>query len=135
MNAWSGVEVFGNISSLRSIRLDFNYINVVKESFFPESLIANLAMVNMAFNPFCCHCQNLWFRKWIDERPTLFSNYPKSYTCKNPPIPPILYLRHNTPQSQNTSNYHHCLWEYNCYDLFDRDISSTDCYEWHRENI
>jgi hypothetical protein len=85
MNAWSGVEVFGNISSLRSIRLDFNYINVVKESFFPESLIANLTMVNMAFNPFYCRCQNLWFRKWIDERPTLFSNYPKDYTCINPP--------------------------------------------------
>ena len=85
MKAWSGVEVFGNISSLWSIRLDFNYINVVKESFFPESLIANLAMVNMTFNPFCCQCQNLWFRKWIDERPTLFSHYPNYYTCNNPP--------------------------------------------------
>lgn len=85
INAWSGDEVFGNISSLRCLRLDHNYIKVVKESFFQESLIANLAMVNMASNPFSCSCQIIWFRKWIDERPNLFSGYPKYYTCIHPP--------------------------------------------------
>lgn len=85
ISTWSGIKVFGNISSLQSIHLDHNYINVVKESFFPESLIANLTMVNMAYNPFYCSCKNLWFRRWIDERPNMFSGYPQNYRCTNPP--------------------------------------------------
>lgn len=86
---WNGAEVFGSISSLKTLRLDFNYINVFNDTSFPESFMANLKSIDLAGNPFFCSCKNLWFRKWIHswrlKRPNIFKGYPANYLCINPP--------------------------------------------------
>ncbi|CAC5402886.1 TLR13 [Mytilus coruscus] len=87
--SWNGTEVFGSISSLKTLRLNFNYINVFNDTSFPESLMANLTSIDLAGNPFFCSCKNLWFRKWIHfwriKRPSIFKGYPANYLCINPP--------------------------------------------------
>ncbi|CAC5402889.1 TLR13 [Mytilus coruscus] len=87
--SWNGTEVFGDISSLKTFRLDFNYISVFNDTSFPESLMTNLSAIDLAGNPFFCSCKNLWFRKWIhswrNKRPGIFKGFPKNYLCINPP--------------------------------------------------
>lgn len=89
ISSWTGQDVFGNLSTLKTLRLQHNYINVFNDTSFPFTLMSDLTRINLARNPFYCSCENLWFRKWIqrwiEKRPDLFESYPANYFCVNPP--------------------------------------------------
>lgn len=81
---WKGSTAFKNVSSIEVLRLDMNYITVFKESLFPPDLRGNLKSIYLANNPFSCTCKLLWLRKWIEEKPEIFEQYPENYICSTP---------------------------------------------------
>lgn len=87
--SWDGPKVFGRSKSIKRLRLLGNYVTVVNQTSFPESLLVSLEELDMSDNHFSCTCENLWFRSWIrdnQKKPKYkvkLVNY-KNYTCKSP---------------------------------------------------
>nr|QCR63937.1 Toll7 [Sinohyriopsis cumingii] len=82
------ITLFSNVSKLSKLLMAGNKIQVIKEGYLPSSLMEHLTTLDLSENPFDCSCENLWFRKWMDnilrQKPHIFSKYPDHYRCATP---------------------------------------------------
>ncbi|CAC5420898.1 unnamed protein product [Mytilus coruscus] len=60
-------EIFGNVTSLKSLDLSSNLISIMSKTSMPSLLLNSLEQINLGFNPFSCTCDQKWFVEWIKE--------------------------------------------------------------------
>ncbi|KAL3848386.1 hypothetical protein ACJMK2_019246 [Sinanodonta woodiana] len=108
--------LFRNVSKLVKLIMSNNKIKVIKEGHFPSSFIDNLTTLDLSGNPFDCSCENLWFRRWMNNilltKPDIFSNnYPNSYQCATPfPLQGTLLKSYN-PSDDECRPWGHVLMD------------------------
>ncbi|KAL3848383.1 hypothetical protein ACJMK2_019243 [Sinanodonta woodiana] len=106
-------SLFTNVTQLRTLILANNKINVIKEGHLPSSFIQNLSTLDLSSNPFDCSCENLWFRKWIDnilrQKPNILSNYPGYYLCATPSLMKETFLKSYNPTDEDCRPWGHVL--------------------------
>lgn len=56
-----------NVTSLKTLNVQANNINLLTEDTLPLALRENLTTLDLSINPFACNCEILWFRRWLDE--------------------------------------------------------------------
>lgn len=87
--SWDGPKVFSRKNIIKTLTLAGNYITVVNQTSFPESLLISLEKLDLSDNHFSCTCENLWFRGWIrdnivDKKDNISLVSYKNYKCKSP---------------------------------------------------
>nr|WBP49907.1 Toll-like receptor protein [Mimachlamys nobilis] len=94
-------EVFGNITSLRSLYLDGNNIKLVNKTSFPVSFLDSLDKICLTNNPFTCTCDLKWFLDWMkSSKHTVIVNYPRRYVCRYPPQMNNVLLKDYNPTTE-----------------------------------
>ncbi|XP_069129725.1 toll-like receptor 13 [Argopecten irradians] len=112
-------EVFGNVSSLRSLYLDGNNIKLVNKTSFPEKFLNSLSNLCMVDNPFSCTCELKWFVDWIKSaKNTTIVNYPRRYICRFPPEMNNVLLMDYNPTTEMCLNVNYPLIRNICIAVF-----------------
>ncbi|XP_062596803.1 toll-like receptor 13 [Saccostrea cucullata] len=76
--------VFENLTKLIHLDLALNRIAVFNQTSIPPYIINNLETFSLAFNPFDCGCDMIWFRNWLQKTNVTLLNFPEKYTCQTP---------------------------------------------------
>ncbi|XP_061169333.1 toll-like receptor 3 [Saccostrea echinata] len=84
LSGWK-VSVFKNLSNLVSLRLDNNRISTLNKTSIPPDILNNLQTLTLAYNPFDCGCDLIWFKNWCQETNVTLLNFPDRYACTTPP--------------------------------------------------
>ncbi|KAK3590625.1 hypothetical protein CHS0354_032119 [Potamilus streckersoni] len=117
LNSISGwpITLFSNVSKLSRLLMASNKIRVIKEGYLPSSLMEYLISLDLSENPFDCSCENLWFRKWMDnmilKKPDIFSNYPNHYRCATPSRLQGTLLMNYNPTDEDCRPWGHVLMD------------------------
>ncbi|KAL3848382.1 hypothetical protein ACJMK2_019242 [Sinanodonta woodiana] len=108
-------SLFTNVTQLRTLILNNNKINVIKEGHLPSSFIKHLTTLDLSGNPFDCSCENLWFRKWMKNilrlKPDILSNYPDYYLCETPSLLKGTFLISYNPTDEDCRPWGHVLMD------------------------
>ncbi|XP_069129720.1 toll-like receptor 13 [Argopecten irradians] len=112
-------EVFGNVSSLRSLYLDGNNIKLINKTSFSENFLKSLDKFCITNNPFSCTCDLKWFLDWMkSSKHTTIVNYPKRYTCRFPPEMNNVLLKDYNPTTEMCLNVNYPLIRNICIAVF-----------------
>ncbi|XP_061169126.1 toll-like receptor 13 [Saccostrea echinata] len=76
--------VFENLTNLIRLNLELNRIAVFNKTSVPPYIMNNLEAFSLAFNPFDCGCDMIWFRDWLRNTNVTLLNFPQRYTCQTP---------------------------------------------------
>jgi hypothetical protein len=83
-NWGNGNDVFGNLSSIRHLDIAGNRINIINETSFPVPLLLSMKTLNLAYNPYYCICDQMWFGDWLRRTHITVPGYPEKYKCVQP---------------------------------------------------
>ena len=83
-NWGNGNDVFGNLSSIRHLHIAGNRINIINETSFPVPLLLSMKTLNLAYNPYYCICDQMWFGDWLRRTHITVPGYPEKYKCVQP---------------------------------------------------
>lgn len=61
-------NVFQNLSNLVDLDLSHNKISVFNETSVPANILNSLKTLSLAYNPFNCGCDLLWFKTWSKKQ-------------------------------------------------------------------
>ena len=84
LTGWSE-NVFKNLSELRYLDIGDNKIAVFNKTSLPISILDSLETLNLAYNPFDCGCDMIWFKNWVLKTNVTLLSFPTMYSCKTPP--------------------------------------------------
>ncbi|XP_052098309.1 toll-like receptor 13 [Mytilus californianus] len=103
---WSR-DVFENLTSLRHLYLDGNYIRVINESSFPIQLLRSLNILDISHNDFWCTCGQRWFVEYLRSSniSKIMTNWPKYYSCVYPDDKKGLLLKDYKPTDAECSTW------------------------------
>ncbi|KAL3848380.1 hypothetical protein ACJMK2_019240 [Sinanodonta woodiana] len=108
-------NLFTNVTQLRTLNLNHNKITVIKEGHLPSSFINHLTTLDISGNPFDFSCENLWFRKWMNNtqrlKPDILSNYPDDYLCETPSLLKGTFLNSYNPTDEDCRPWGHVLMD------------------------
>ncbi|XP_071161023.1 toll-like receptor 6 [Mytilus edulis] len=90
-------EMFGNMTTLKSLDLSSNLISIMNKTSLPSILLNSLEQINLGNNPFSCTCDQTWFLKWIKQTKIKIVGYPKKYKCRHPNELEGQYLKNYNP--------------------------------------
>ena len=77
-------NVFNNLSQLSYLNLAFNKIAVFDKNSIPMKILNNLKVFNLAYNPFDCGCDMIWFKRWSLTTNVTLLSFPRMYSCQTP---------------------------------------------------
>lgn len=77
-------NVFQNLSNLQHLNIADNKIAVFNKTSVPTNILDNLNTLNLAFNPFDCGCDLIWFKKWSLQTNVTLLLFPNKYSCQTP---------------------------------------------------
>ncbi|XP_048767643.1 toll-like receptor 13 [Ostrea edulis] len=78
-------DVFQNLTNLLHLNLNLNKIAVFNQTSIPPEILNKLETLGLAYNPFDCGCDMIWFKRWCQETNVTLLNFPGEYSCKTPP--------------------------------------------------
>ncbi|XP_076439594.1 uncharacterized protein LOC143279433 [Babylonia areolata] len=80
---------FDSLLSLRQLFIHNNKIKTINEETFGQNVRAELSSLTLAFNPFVCSCDLVWFQHWFQNTGSnlfMVHGFPKKdYKCDNIP--------------------------------------------------
>nr|XP_006630171.1 PREDICTED: toll-like receptor 3 isoform X1 [Lepisosteus oculatus] len=78
-------NVFNDLTSVRVLKLQKNFITSVKETVFGP-VFRNLSVLHIEKNPFDCTCDSvLWFVNWLNVTNASVPQLSSQYVCNTPP--------------------------------------------------
>ena len=83
-NWGNGNDVFGNLTSIKHLDIGGNRINIINETSFPVPLLLSMKTLNLAYNPYYCICDQMWFVDWLRRTSITVPGYPAKYKCVQP---------------------------------------------------
>ena len=83
-NWGNGNDVFGNLTSIKHLDISGNRINIINETSFPVHLLVSMKTLNLAYNPYYCICDQMWFVDWLRRTHITVYGYPAKYKCVQP---------------------------------------------------
>lgn len=100
-------RTFENLTSLRTLLLDGNYIHVINESSFPANFLVSLEQIDLSHNDFWCTCQQKWFVDYIraTNLTKKLKNWPRYYSCIYPNDKKGLTLDHYAPTDDDCADW------------------------------
>ena len=78
-------NVFKYLSNLSDLNLAQNRIAIFNKTSVPMDILNNLETFDLAYNPFNCSCDMIWFRKWSMKTNVTLVLFPHLYRCQSPP--------------------------------------------------
>ena len=83
-NWGNGNDVFGNLTTIKHLDISGNRINMINETSFPVPLLLYMKTLNLAYNPYYCICDQMWFVDWLRRTSITVPGYPAKYKCVQP---------------------------------------------------
>lgn len=77
-------NVFQNLSNLQHLNMADNKIAVFNKTSVPTNILNHLTTLNLAYNPFDCGCDLIWFKKWSLQTNVTLLLFPNKYSCQTP---------------------------------------------------
>lgn len=77
-------NVFQNLSELTHLDIGLNKIAIFNRTSVPTNILNNLKTLNLAYNPFDCGCDMIWFKNWCLKTNVTLLLFPGMYTCQTP---------------------------------------------------
>lgn len=77
-------NVFQNLSNLQHLNMADNKIALFNKTSVPTNILDNLKTLNLAYNPFDCGCDLIWFKKWSLQTNVNLQLFPNKYSCQTP---------------------------------------------------
>ncbi|CAG2193667.1 unnamed protein product [Mytilus edulis] len=96
-NSHLSSDIFGNITSLKSLDLSSNLISIMTKTFLSSTLLNSLEQIHLGDNPFSCTCDQKWFLEWIKQTKVKIVGYPNRYKCRYPKELNGQYLKSYNP--------------------------------------
>ncbi|ESO93115.1 hypothetical protein LOTGIDRAFT_232844 [Lottia gigantea] len=72
---------FNPLIELKTLYLNGNRLTTITEQDFPPSFTYHLDFINVAYNPFVCNCDLLWFIEFTNKNKHKMDCYPTEYEC------------------------------------------------------